>query len=61
MIRRRKKKRRFSVFAYTNGRYPNQFGACQLRDYGRYRYKFVRTIGYAFTAVTVLENLPIYS
>ncbi|PIC42111.1 hypothetical protein B9Z55_009293 [Caenorhabditis nigoni] len=49
------------MFAYTNGKYPNQFGACQLRDYGRLRYKFVRTVGYAFTAVSIPENLPIYS
>ncbi|CAL2036114.1 unnamed protein product [Caenorhabditis brenneri] len=48
-------------FAYTNGKYPNQFGACQLEEYGSYRYEFVRTLGYAFTAVTVPENLPIYS
>ncbi|CCD63188.2 Putative uncharacterized protein F40H6.5 [Caenorhabditis elegans] len=48
-------------FTYTNGKYPNQFGACQLRDYGKLRYKFVRTLGHAFTAVAIPENLPIYS
>lgn len=50
-----------SVFAYVNGKYPNQFGACQLVAYQRYRYKHVRTLGYAFTAVVIPKNLPIYT
>lgn len=49
------------MFAYTNGDYPNQFYACQLREHGNMRYKFVRTLGYAFTAITVPENDPIYT
>ncbi|CAI2353776.1 unnamed protein product [Caenorhabditis sp. 36 PRJEB53466] len=50
-----------NMFAYVNGFYPAEFHACQLRDYYSFRYKFVRTLGYAFEPISIPENLPIYS